>query len=225
MNDGIRRYDLINDNDIEITDFSPPKSYTDVKHVVGKCNGYSCPVPTVNIPDAKCDDSLFEFHRVEEKNWMDAVLQPELDKPKCWSSYHARQKRSQVPSPCNSAIFPLLKDVVHTMDMQPHLISLAIDYTEHLNPQQVTAVDCSDQPIYALSKINQWLFPKFAFPRYLPLFGALHIEKALLIANGNLTSGTGLNKLLGDQAIETIGLETASMSITSIKPDILFSCL
>ena len=168
MNDGISRYDLINDNDIEITDFSLPKSYTDVKHVVGKCNGYSCPVPTVNIPDAMCDDSLLEFRRVEEKKWMDAVLQSELNKPKCWSSYHARQKRSQVPSPCNNAIFPLLKDVVHTMDMQHHLISLAIVYTEHLNPKQVTAVDCSDEPIYALSKINQWLFPKFAFPKISP---------------------------------------------------------
>ena len=92
--------------------------------------------------------------------------------------------------------------------MQNLLNSLFIDYTETLNSAQITAVDCSDQPIYAFSNINQWLFPKFALPRYFALFGGLHIEKALLTAHGNLIGGSGLGKLLGDMQIETIGLQT-----------------
>ena len=114
------------------------------------------------------------------------------------------------PPPCNKSILPLLKDVVHTFDMQHHLISLFINYTNTLNPQQITAVDCSDQPIYALSKINQWMCPDFSFPRYFPLFGGLQ-EKALLIANGNLLGG--LDNILGDAAIGTIGLETAVLDV------------
>ena len=67
-----------------------------------------------------------------------------------------------------------------------------------MNPEQETAVDCSDQPIYALSKINQWLYPKFNLPHYFPLFDGLHIEKALLVSHGKLIVGSGLEEILGD---------------------------
>ena len=133
-----------------------------------------------------------------------------------WSSYHAANQQAPIPPPCNKSILPLLKDVVHTLDMQHHLISIFIDYTKTLNPKQITAVDCSDQPIYALSKINHWLFPNFAIPRYFPLFGGLHIEKALLIAHGNLIGGSGLEDVLGDMRIETIGLQTAALDVNHI---------
>ena len=65
-----------------------------------------------------------------------------------------RKKRVPTPTPSNSSIFPLLKDVAHTLDMQHHLIKFCIEYTNTLNPQQVTAVDCLDQPIYALAKLS-----------------------------------------------------------------------
>ena len=45
-----------------------------------------------------------------------------------------------------------------------------------------------------------------AMPRYFALFGGLHIEKAMLVAHGNLIRGSGLEDLLGDKQIETIGL-------------------
>ena len=57
--------------------------------------------------------------------------------------------------------------------MQHHLFSLFVKSTHTLNPQQLTTVDCSDQPIYAVSKINQWLCPEFAVQRYFALFGGL----------------------------------------------------
>ena len=97
--------------------------------------------------------------------------------------------------------------------MQHDLILLFINYTNTLNPLQITAVDCSDQPIYALSKINQWMCPDFSFPRY---FGGLHIEKALLIANGNILGGSWLDNILGGAAIDTIGLETAVLDVNHI---------
>ena len=43
-----------------------------------------------------------------------------------------------------------------------HLIRLCIEYTSTLNPQQVTAVDCSGQPIDALNKKIQWKYSEFA---------------------------------------------------------------
>ena len=46
--------------------------------------------------------------------------------------------------------------------MQHHLRRLCIEYTNTLNPQQVTAADCSDQPVDALNKIIQWKYSEFA---------------------------------------------------------------
>ena len=102
--------------------------------------------------------------------------------------------------------------------MQHHLIKLCIEYKNTLNPQQVTAVDCSDQPIYALSKIIQWKYPEFAFSKYFALFGGLHIEKELLIANGHLVARTGLDEILGDTSIGTAGLQTATVVLRSGTP-------
>ena len=113
----------------------------------------------------------------------------------------------------NSSNFPLLKDVVHAPDMENHLIKLCIEYTNTLNPQQVMTVDCSDQPIYALSKIIQW---EFAFPKYFALFGALHIEKQLLIANGHLVAVTGLDEILGDTSVDTASLQTVTVDVNQI---------
>ena len=107
---------------------------------------------------------------------------------------------------------------MHTLDMQHYLIKLCIKYTNTLNPQPVAAVDCSDQPIYALSKIIQWKYPEFAFPNYFALFWALHIEKELLIANGHQVAETGTDKILGDTSIDTAGLQTATVNVNHIHP-------
>ena len=117
---------------------------------------------------------------------------------KSWSSYHASNQRSDSVYPlCNKVIFPLLKDVLHTVNMQHHLISCFIDFNRTLNTDQVTAVDCSDQPVYALSKIRQWFYPsKFGFPMYFPMLGALHIEKSLLIVHSKLIDGTGIDAII-----------------------------
>ena len=53
-------------------------------------------------------------------------------------------------------------------------------------------------------------------PRYFALFGGLHIEKAMLVAHGNLIRSSGLEDFLGDQQIETIGLQTAALDVNHI---------
>ena len=100
--------------------------------------------------------------------------------------------------------------------MQHHLISLFVEYTQTLNPQQLTTVYCSDQAIYAVSKIDQWFCPELAVPRYFALFGDVHIEKAMLVTHGNLIIDSGLEDFLGDKQIETIGLQTAALDVNHI---------
>ena len=63
------------------------------------------------------------------------------------NSYHTGKKRVSTLTTSNSSIFSLVKDVVHTPDMQHYPIKLCIEYTNSLNRRQMTAVDCPDQPI------------------------------------------------------------------------------
>ena len=77
-------------------------------------------------------------------------------------------------------------------------------------------MDCSDQLIYVLCKVIQWKYPEFAFPKYFALLGALHIETELLIANGHLVVGTGLDEILVDTSINTAGLQTVIVDVNHI---------
>ena len=77
------------------------------------------------------------------------------------------RKKSANPCTVEYFPFPLLKDVEHTPDMQHHLTKICIEFTNKLNPQQVAAVDCSDQPIYALAKLSNRNTGNFRFQRAL----------------------------------------------------------
>ena len=216
VDDGIARRSSQNDLVSTVSDFSLPQSYVKVPSLLKKDKEYSCALPSQNIPEDIWCELILKDHQNEEVIWMKIFLSAETTAKDAWRSYHGGKKRVPTPTPSNSSIFPLLKDVVHTLDMQHHVIKLCIEYTNTLSPQQVTAVDCLDQPIYALSKIIQWKYPEFAFPKYFALFAALHIEKELLIANGHLVAGTGLDEILGDTSIDTAGLETATVDLNHI---------
>ena len=100
--------------------------------------------------------------------------------------------------------------------MQNHLIQFCTEYTNTWNSQQVIAADCSSQPIYALSKIIQGKYSEFPFPNNFTLFGALLIEKELLIANEHLVARTGLNGILADISVDKAGLKTTTVDVNHI---------
>ena len=69
---------------------------------------------------------------------------------------------------------------------QKHCIEIVESATTLINPGQ-TIVDKSGEPVYALPKKLQQMYPhKFGQRRYLPMFGRLHIEKILLEIHGQL---------------------------------------
>ena len=45
------------------------------------------------------------------------------------------------------------------------------------------------------------------------MFGALHSEKELLIENGHVVAGTGLDKILGDTSIDRAGLQSVTVDV------------
>ena len=74
-----------------------------------------------------------------------------------WSVYNARKNDSDIIPYVNS-ILPLLRQNVATYSMQKHCIEVTRSAVDVLNPDQVI-VDTSDQPVYAISRRLQQMFP------------------------------------------------------------------
>ena len=149
-------------------------------------------------PDFKdLDDfSLFDLAVGEELSWLikfNSLVDTDA-LPPAWASFHAAEKRSKLYPPGINTILPMLHDKVHTLNTQAHIMKENIKWTEILNPGQ-TPVDVSDQPVYALTKTLQFMYPD-EFSNYFALFGQLHIEQALLVIHGILIKGSGLLEIL-----------------------------
>ena len=85
--------------------------------------------------------------------------------------------------------------------MQKNCIEVARNAIDALNPGQVT-VDTSDQPVYALSRRLQQMFPDSLGPgKYLPMFGGLHMGKRLLEILEQLNAGSGPGQFLNQAKV------------------------
>ena len=88
--------------------------------------------------------------------------------------------------------------------------------------------DTSDQPVCALSKQLQQMFPDSLGPgKYLPMFGGLHIEKLLLEIHGQLIAGSRLAQFL-DQvkvSITRAGIVMVNVSQITSARHLLQVCL
>ena len=85
--------------------------------------------------------------------------------------------------------------------MQKNCIEVARNAIDALNPGQVT-VDTSDQPVYALSRRLQQMFPDSLGPgKYLPMFGGLHMGKRLLEILEQLIAGSEPGQFLNQAKV------------------------
>ena len=112
----------------------------------------------------------------DEKEWLSSYR----INNNCWSSFHASKHKFNVKMMNDvSSIMPLIREKVNTLDTQFHCMKIIKNTVSVINEGQ-TPVDVCDQPVYALSKQIQWRFPEL-FRDYFCLFGALHVEKSLLV--------------------------------------------
>ena len=132
-----------------------------------------------------------------------------------WSVYNARKNDSDIIPYVNS-ILSLLRQNVATYTMQKHCIEMTRSVVNVLNPDQVI-VDTSDQPVYAISRRLQEMFPDTIGPgKYLPMFGGLHIEKLLLEIHGQLIAGSGLSQFLDRADISITGAGNVALNVPQI---------
>ena len=110
--------------------------------------------------------------------------------------------------------------------MQKYCNEVAKNAINALNPGQLT-VDTSDQPVYALSRRLQQMFPDSLGPgKYLPMFGGLHIEKLLLEIQASLFLEVDLLNFLIRLRFLLLGPETQwSIYPKLVVLDTCFKCV
>lgn len=142
------------------------QSFVYVPVLLQKYKEYSCALRNIDIKEDIWSKLILKDHQNSKPSRWTIFCQLKLllkmhgarvtqEQKRHGARVTLEQKRVRTPTPSKSSIFSLLKDVVHTPDLQHHLIKLYIEYTKTLNPHQLTKVDCLDQQIYALRKAIQ----------------------------------------------------------------------
>ena len=117
-------------------------------------------------------------------------------------------------APCVNSVLPLLRQSVATYSMQKHRIEVAENAIGALNHGQAT-FDTSDQPVYALSRRLQQMFPDSLGPeKYVPMFGGLHIGKLLLEIHRQLIAG--LSQFLDQAKVSITGAGNVIVNVSQI---------
>ena len=202
-----------------------PQEYINVQKLFAEKSNTSselcAPLCCVNV-SYDIEFNLIDDAVNDETEWLDLVAALEDQDNETpivpgWARHHASCKRKKVDLPGINTISPLLRDKVHTLNMQAHCMLLNINSVNILNEGQ-TPVDTCDEPLFALSKEAQYRNPKL-FENYVVLFGALHMEQSFLGMHGDLINGSGLLEVLNRLNFTTIGVSGLSVKadVNSIK--------
>ena len=180
------------------------------------------PLQTVNTSDSiESDLEKMKHDQLNnEEAWLIEASQVIEDTatvlPVSWTAHHEGKARDQSENINTINVpLPLIDYKSSTIELQFHLMKIAVEYTQYLNPGQV-AVGCSDQPLYALKKMIQWAHPDL-FLKYFCFMGGLHIEQASLVCVGQLITGSGMEDIVSYASLDTIGLKTAVCDVNNIK--------
>ena len=190
---------------------SLPEKYSEIKVFIPDMPEYYAPKRPDSSPVPDLNSPLLKEALAVEYSWLDRSVRGNH----AWASFHASLKQYRKREIDFTAILPLLRQVVHTLSMQYHCMTIVTDMIKEVNPGQ-TPVDVCDQPIFALTKQLMWRYPD-KFKRYFTLFGGLHIEKALLVMHGELIQRSGLDKLLNIRNLSVTSLQNTVSSVTDIK--------
>ena len=87
--------------------------------------------------------------------------------------------------------------------MVKHGINVIKQATEHVNPGQVPVLTV-DQPLYAIAKKIQWMWPRvYGEGKLVVMMGGLHVEMALLKVIGDFLEGSGWMAVMTSAGVMT----------------------
>lgn len=193
-----------------------PVTYTMVEPIVEKERKFiKTPIFSTQLP---VKSSTLETALKTDSDWVDLVESSlMLDSLKNvnvnWSSFHANLKDKDI-IPCTIGLLPLFQESAHTSSMIFHAMKICQQVTNYLNEGQ-TAVCACDQPLYALFKELQWMYPEL-FEKIFPVMGSLHLEMVILRCVGQLLEGSEWNIALAEAGIATVGIAESFLTVSHV---------
>lgn len=161
-------------------------------------NYYEIPsLPTINgvlpLSSLNWDSTLLTKTPLEYvKNWLDSnnkIMNEECNNEAIsWSAYNSRSSVDISSYKSTSTMLPLIKDNVNSPSVVRHTMDIVISTTRKINPTQ-TPVWTGDQPVYAIAKQIQWLYPeKYGEDRIVVMLGNLsssYIDQKIILKRLN----------------------------------------
>lgn len=113
-------------------------------------------------------------------------------------------------------LLPLFYKNSKSVAMMTHGMDIIHQSTNFLNPGQ-GAVIAMDQPLYALAKTIQWVWPnKYGEDKMFIMFGSLHIEQDILRVLGKFLDGSGWTHMLNTAGVANSGTAESFIKVSNI---------
>ena len=150
--------------------------------------------------------------------WESSEVEIPLCKRVSWSAYNARKVERHEAHPTTlSTLLPLLKESITSTGTVAHTMKIVKLILLRLNPGQIPVMT-GDQPVYAILKQVQWLYPEFyGQDKLLMMMGALHIEMYFLSTIGDWLDGSGWVELLVKSNTNTPGRAESMLQGQQVK--------
>ena len=115
----------------------------------------------------------------EAEEWLNALknLLGHIEERASFFGFYSRHSSTKSFVSINQ-LLPILPESINTPTTVRHFSKIIAKLTKELNPDQVPIIT-ADQPVYALVKQVQWLYPH-VFGNIIWMMGPLHIEMMLL---------------------------------------------
>ena len=155
----------------------------------------------------------------DEVEWLDKVSvtdQLDADLRITWPAHYASKQRGLAFDESIASLLPLLRESAHSVATIRHVMDRVKETVAYLNPDQ-TPVIAADQPLYAMAKQIQWLWPnQYGEDKYVIMFGGLHIEMAALKSIGTLLQSSGWTGALVEADLATPGTAESYLHASSV---------
>ena len=196
-----------------------PSYYTEICPTRSKTPEY--PLQRTNTQDCRnnAQKPLADNGWLQNLQWWESS---EVEIPLCkrvsWSAYNARKVERHEAHPTTlSTLLPLLKESITSKATVAHTMQIVKLILLRLNPGQIPVMT-GDQPVYAILKQVQWLYPEFyGQDKLLMMMGALHIEMCFLPTIGDWLDGSGWVELLVKSNTNTPGRAESMLQGQQVK--------
>ncbi|CAB4025239.1 hypothetical protein ROHU_037104 [Paramuricea clavata] len=205
--------DLSVDFEDSSTKIELPESYTNLSPTKSKAAEY--PLQTVNR-----ENSSYLQPMDEMDDWLEHLMQmngkdDDIKNRFSWSGFHSKKSAIRAIK-TTSTLLPLLNESVNSTAMLRHTIGVVKQILLKINPQQPIVLTAY-QPVYALGKQVQWMYPEFYGESNVVMMGAFHIEMAFLNTIGDWLEGSGWVEVLAKAEVNTPGRAESFLSGKQVK--------